>query len=149
MIFLRKIKKILVPSACDKSLKKNICQKISGWHALLDLFFFNLFLQDIFDEWYIGSSGREKGRLFHLKNYFNHRNVTRYVKESFNYWEEFIGFCTEGLHCMTTVLLNDISFDFRNNKQEQIRYMKRMATEVMDEIFISSQDIVEKYWVLK
>lgn len=118
--------------------------------SISSLLTFFLFLQDVFDELYSGSSGREKGTLFHLKNYFNHRNVTANVKESFNYGEEFIEFCTEGyillmaLHMLKISSLNELPSGFPSAKEEQVLFMERLATEILDEVYSSSQEIVNK-----
>lgn len=34
--------------------------------------------------------------MYHLMDYFNHRNVTLNVKQSFYYNEEFLDFCGDG-----------------------------------------------------
>ena len=106
-------------------------------------------MQDVFDELYSGSSGRDKGTLFQLKNYFNHRNVTNNVKEAFNYDEEFLEFCTEGylilaaMHMMDIKALGEIPKQYPENSQERLDYMHKITTQIVDMIYISSQPIVE------
>ncbi|KAK6178241.1 hypothetical protein SNE40_013049 [Patella caerulea] len=63
---------------------------IQEWHKRC------LLLQDIYDDLFNGSSGREKGTLYHLKNYFNHSGVSSNVMDTFNYDEEFLEFCCDG-----------------------------------------------------
>lgn len=104
----------------------------------------------MYDELYKGTSGREIGTLFHLKNYFNHRNVTNNIKESFNHGEEFLEFCTDGfiillaLHLLKLNNVNDIPEDFPDNKNDKILYLERTSTNIMDMIFVSSRETVNK-----
>jgi hypothetical protein len=106
--------------------------------------------QDAFDELYIGSSSREKGTLFYIKNYFNHRNVTNNVKEAFNYVEEFLQFCTDsyivlaGMHCMDIAEINETPDDFPLTKDEKLRYLHHISSLIVDMLYISSQPMVQK-----
>jgi hypothetical protein len=106
--------------------------------------------QDAFDELYIGSSSREKGTLFYIKNYFNHRNVTNNVKVAFNYDEEFLQFCTDsyivlaGMHCMDIAEINETPDDFPLTKDEKLRYLHHISSLIVDMLYISSQPMVQK-----
>jgi hypothetical protein len=99
---------------------------------------------------YIGSSSREKGTLFYIKNYFNHRNVTNNVKEAFNYDEEFLQFCTDsyivlaGMHCMDIAEINETPDDFPLTKDEKLRYLHHISSLIVDMLYISSQPMVQK-----
>lgn len=51
---------------------------------------------------FAGKSASNKGTLAHLRNAFNHRNVTTDVMNSFNYVEHFIRFVTDAhVVCLT------------------------------------------------
>ena len=42
-----------------------------------------------------GKSAADKGTLFHLKNVFNHRSVSKNVGACFSYASEFLNFVTD------------------------------------------------------
>ena len=63
--------------------------------------FFIIFLKDTYNTFYKGNSGADRGTMFHIRNTFGHRNVTKEVTKSFNYNAELLEFTTRGL----TVLL--------------------------------------------
>ncbi|XP_069114331.1 LOW QUALITY PROTEIN: uncharacterized protein [Argopecten irradians] len=116
---------------------------IQEWHKRCIL------LQDIFDELYSGSSGKEKGTMFHLKNYFNRRNVKQNVKEAFNNDEEFLEFCTKGyillmaLNFTNACTLNEIPDNFPTNEEEQEMLFQSVAAQIIDEVFLSSTVLVD------
>ncbi|KAL3867568.1 hypothetical protein ACJMK2_040455 [Sinanodonta woodiana] len=116
---------------------------IQEWHKRC------LLLQDVYDELY-RSSGRDRGTLYQLKNYFNHRNVTSNVKDSFNFNEEFLDFCCNGytvlaaMHYMQTEHLNDTPSDFPESLQDKLIYLDRVATQIVDMVFLSSLPTVQK-----
>ncbi|KAL3855560.1 hypothetical protein ACJMK2_014767 [Sinanodonta woodiana] len=89
-------------------------------------------MSDVYDELY-RSSRRDRGTLYQLKNYFNHRNVTSNVKDSFNFNEEFLDFCCNGytvlaaMHYMQTEHLNDTPSDFPESLQDKLIYLDRVA----------------------
>ena len=84
-----------------------------------------------------------------MKNYFNQRNVTSNVKQSFNYGEEFLDFCTDGfillaaLKCMDTNELTGPPANFPEEKEDKICYLHRIATQIIDMVYTSSQDTVK------
>lgn len=88
---------------------------------------------------YSGKSSREVGTLFHLKNYFEQRNVTGNVKESFNYNEDFLEFCTEGyvillaLHILGMDSLQDIP-----DAEDKLMCLHTTASKIIDRIFQSA-----------
>ncbi|XP_078329533.1 uncharacterized protein LOC111133019 isoform X2 [Crassostrea virginica] len=111
---------------------------IQEWHKRC------LLLQDIYDELYSGKSSREVGTLFHLKNYFEHRNVTGNVKESFNYNEDFLEFCTEGyitllaLHILEMDSLQDIP-----DTEDKLMCLHTTASKIIDQVFQSAMPTVQ------
>ena len=72
-----------------------------------------------------------------------------FVKEAFNYDEEFLEFCTEGylilaaMHMMDIKALGEIPKQYPENSQERLDYMHKITTQIVDMIYISSQPIVE------
>jgi len=52
-------------------------------------------LKDTMDTLFEGRSATDKGTLFHLKVFLNHRSVTKHVSESFNHTSDFLKFVTE------------------------------------------------------
>lgn len=72
---------------------------------------------------------KEIGTLFQLKNYFNHRNVTSNVKQSFYHDEEFLELATNGyvvlaaMHVLNMHSLNDIPNSFPNTEDKCIFFM--------------------------
>ncbi|XP_014678940.1 PREDICTED: uncharacterized protein LOC106818780 [Priapulus caudatus] len=115
---------------------------IQEWHKRC------LLLQDIFDELYSASSGREKGTLVHLKQVFNHRNVSSDCKQKFNHNEEFLEFCCDGyivlaaLHCMKTKTVQQTPENFPNSRQEQIAFIKTIAKQILNILYTSCQETV-------
>lgn len=97
---------------------------------------------------YKGSSGREIGTLFQLKNYFNHRNVTSNVKQSFNHDEEFLEFATNGyvvlaaMHVLNMQSLNDIPNSFPNTEDKQMHFLHDVSGIIVDMVFLSTQPYV-------
>lgn len=93
---------------------------------------------------YSGKSSRKVGTLFHLKNYFEQRNVTGNVKESFNYNEDFLEFCTEGyvillaLHILGMDSLQDIPDD-----EDKLMCLHTTASKIIDRIFQSAMPTVQ------
>ncbi|XP_056001447.1 uncharacterized protein LOC130048570 [Ostrea edulis] len=112
---------------------------IQEWHKRC------LLLQDIFDELYTGTSAREVGTLFHLKNYFEQRNVTGNVKESFNYNEEFLEFCTEGY--ITLLALNILDMENLTDVpdvDDKVSCLHNTSSKVIDSVFQSTSSVVQK-----
>lgn len=93
---------------------------------------------------YSGKSSREVGTLFHLKNYFEQRNVTGNVKESFTYNEDFLEFCTEGyvillaLHILGMDSLQDIP-----DAEDKLMCLHTTASKIIDRIFQSAMLTVQ------
>jgi len=91
----------------------------------------------------------EKRAHFYLKNYFIHRNVTSNVKQSFNYGEECLEFCTDGyillaaLKCMDRNELTGRPANFPEEKEDKLCYLQRIATQIIDMVYTSSQDTVK------
>jgi hypothetical protein len=54
-----------------------------------------LLLQDIFEDLYAGKSARDKGTLYHIRNKYQHRNVSSNVMSCFNHASELMLFTTE------------------------------------------------------
>lgn len=104
---------------------------------------------------YKGTSSREKGTLFYLKNYFNHKNVTNNVKEAFNYDEEFLQFCTDcyvvlaAMHVMKVTTVDDTPEDFPENDNDKLEFLQKVAEEIVSMIFISSQPVVKQILEIK
>lgn len=98
---------------------------------------------------YKGSSGREIGTLFQLKNYFNQRNVTSNVKQSFNHDEEFLEFATNGyvvlaaMHVLNMQSLNDIPNSFPNTEDKQMHFLHDVSGKIVDMVFLSTQPYVK------
>lgn len=98
---------------------------------------------------YKGSSGREIGTLFQLKNYFNHRNVTSNVKQSFNHDEEFLEFTTNGyvvlaaMHVMNLQDLDEIPKSFPNTEDKQMHFLHNVSGKIVDMMFLSTQPYVK------
>ena len=59
------------------------------------------YFKDTYNTFYHANSGADRGSLFHIRNAFGHRNVTKDVIKSFNYNADLLEFATRGL----TVLL--------------------------------------------
>lgn len=98
---------------------------------------------------YKSSSGREIGTLFQLKNYFNHRNVTSNVKQSFNHDEDFLEFATNGyvvlaaMHVLNMQSLNDIPNSFPNTEDKQMHFLHDVSGKIVDMVFLSTQPYVK------
>ncbi|XP_041357458.1 uncharacterized protein LOC121374422 [Gigantopelta aegis] len=122
---------------------QGLMMNIQEWHKRC------LLLQDAYDVLYKGSSARDKGTLFNLKNYFNQHNVSGNVKDSFNFSEEFLNFCCDGYIVLAAMFfmdipdINSVSSQYPTALQDQIRYVNSIATEIIDLIFISSQSTVQ------
>ena len=120
--------------------------KVQVFQVFHEMFFYYI-IKDAFDELYSGSSARDKGTLFQLQHFFNHRNVTNNVKEEFDHCEEFLEFCCTAyvvlaaLHVMKINNLNDVPENMPNDKY---RYMERVATEITDMCFLSCENVVER-----
>ena len=53
------------------------------------------YLKNTMDTLFEGRSATDKGTIFHIKVFLNHRSVTKQVSESFNYTSDFLKFVTE------------------------------------------------------
>lgn len=98
---------------------------------------------------YKGSSGREVGTLYQLKNYFNHRNVTSNVKQSFNHDEEFLDFITNAytvlaaMHLLDMKTLQESPRLYPATEEEQLDFLDDVSAKIVDMIFLSSQPYVK------
>ncbi|XP_062611695.1 uncharacterized protein LOC134273511 isoform X2 [Saccostrea cucullata] len=117
---------------------QGLIPNIQEWHKRC------LLLQDMYDELYSGKSSREVGTLFHLKNYFEHRNVSSNVKDSFNYDEDFLEFCTEGyitllaLHILGMDTLHDVP-----DTQDNLMCLHDTSSKIIDMVFQSAMPTVQ------
>ncbi|XP_060558445.1 uncharacterized protein LOC132718739 [Ruditapes philippinarum] len=95
-----------------------------------------ILMQDLMDKLFDGRSAMDKGTLFHLRNVFNQRSVTKNVSESFNYVSDFLKFTTEGyviLFAMDILHMEDMNEDIQNDDKEEI-------------LNFVSEKIVDKVW---
>ena len=90
------------------------------------------------------TSAKEIGTLFHWKNYFEERNVTGNVKESFNFNEEFLDFCTEGY--MTLLSLHNLDMDNLADTpdvEDKVACLHYISSKVIDKVFLSISSVVQ------
>jgi hypothetical protein len=93
---------------------------------------------------YSGKSARDVGTLCHLKNYFEHRNVTGNVKESFNYNEEFLEFCTEGYIILLALNILEMgSLTETPDVEDKVTCLHSVASKVIDKVFQSALPVVQ------
>ncbi|WAR25131.1 hypothetical protein MAR_010835 [Mya arenaria] len=94
-----------------------------------------LLMQDTMDKLFDGKSARDKGTLFHLKNVFNQRSVSKHVSETFNYVAEFLKFVTEGyvvLFAMDLLGIDDMEEDTIEDAEIALN---RVSEEIVDSIW--------------
>ena len=84
------------------------------------VFLFSLF-QDTFNNFYHPNSGANRGTLFHIRNAFGYRNVTKEVIKSFNYNADLLEFTTRGL---TSLLAKQLIEDIIQNHGTRACYFK-------------------------
>lgn len=100
------------------------------------------------DDLFKGTSSRDKGTLFQLKNFFGHRNATGNVKESFSYVQDLIDFSTKGyvvlaaLHFMNLNQLEEIPGTLQTTKAEKMELLIEVSKSILDLVYMSSQPIV-------
>lgn len=99
------------------------------------------FLQDLMDVFFKGSSATEKGTLFHLKNVFGRRSVTKDIGETFNHAADFIKFITHGyailaaMHVLDMKNLSDVIDIEIETMEEKKEYIQQLARKVVDLIW--------------
>lgn len=82
--------------------------------------------------------------MFHLKNYFEQRNITGNVKESFKFNEEFLEFCTEGY--ITLLALHILDMDNLADTPEvedKVACLHNVSSKVIDKVFQSASSVVQ------
>ncbi|KAK3108774.1 hypothetical protein FSP39_015314 [Pinctada imbricata] len=115
-------------------------------HKKGEEFYLYTILKDAYDELYSGQSARDKGTLFHLKNFFNHRSVSSNVKNDF----DFLDFCAQGyillaaVHIMNIRDLDEKPMDMPSDENERQLYLDRVAYEIADSCFLSVVHVSNK-----
>lgn len=97
--------------------------------------------QDIFDEFYDGRSGGDRGTLFQIKNRFNHRNVSGKAIQTFNYNADLLRFTTEALTTLLGMQIcainnqTDMPGDLPDTDSQKEEYLEQVATKVVETVW--------------
>lgn len=90
---------------------------------------------------YSGSSGADRGTLFHIRNTYNHRNVTKSVNTSFNPLVDLLSFATEGLVALLAMKvcnmkeICDKPQDLPSDINEQNDYLLMLAKKIVGTVW--------------
>ncbi|KAJ8311298.1 hypothetical protein KUTeg_011150, partial [Tegillarca granosa] len=93
-----------------------------------------IILQDLFDDMYSSSSGADRGTLFHIRNNFNHRNVTKSVGNCFNHAVDLLEFSTEGLVILLAMQICGITKKSSSGVIPPDKKLDEYLSEVAEEV---------------
>ncbi|CAC5390067.1 unnamed protein product [Mytilus coruscus] len=106
--------------------------KSEDWHAHV------ISLQDTFNQLFKGTSSSEKGKLFQLRNLFEHRGVKSEVKDAVNSCRDFLRFVTQGyvilaaLNVLNMNSVNDIEESLSTKtKGEKKTFMEKLSKSIV------------------